>query len=112
MPFPISTSPAQHIFFIQLHGDEATAKARQMIEQMRRKGDSVVPINRCASSWRSASLAGPSTRCGIEQKSLWTGTWLMVARAASGSRGGRRGSGSHEIDRALEIGINIAPRLP
>jgi hypothetical protein len=25
--------------FIQLHGDEATAKAREMVEQMRRKGD-------------------------------------------------------------------------
>ncbi|HEV2547544.1 MAG TPA: hypothetical protein VGU20_09415 [Stellaceae bacterium] len=25
--------------FIQLHGDEATVKARQMVEQMRRKGD-------------------------------------------------------------------------
>jgi hypothetical protein len=25
--------------FIQLHGDQATAKARQMVEQMRRKGD-------------------------------------------------------------------------
>jgi hypothetical protein len=24
---------------IQLHGDEATAKAREMVEQMRRKGD-------------------------------------------------------------------------
>ena len=25
--------------FIQLHGDEATARARQMVEEMRRKGD-------------------------------------------------------------------------
>jgi hypothetical protein len=25
--------------FIELHGDEATAKAREMVEQMRRKGD-------------------------------------------------------------------------
>jgi hypothetical protein len=25
--------------FIQLHGDEATAKAREMVERMRRKGD-------------------------------------------------------------------------
>jgi hypothetical protein len=27
--------------FIQLHGDDATAKAREMVEQMRRKGDHV-----------------------------------------------------------------------
>jgi hypothetical protein len=26
--------------FIQLHGDEATAKAREMVEKMRRRGDS------------------------------------------------------------------------
>jgi hypothetical protein len=26
-------------FFIQLHGDDATAKARAMVEQMRRRGD-------------------------------------------------------------------------
>jgi len=25
--------------FIQLHGDEATAKAREMVEKMRRRGD-------------------------------------------------------------------------
>ncbi|HEV2547228.1 MAG TPA: hypothetical protein VGU20_07815 [Stellaceae bacterium] len=25
--------------FIELHGDEATAKAREMVEEMRRKGD-------------------------------------------------------------------------
>jgi hypothetical protein len=25
--------------FIQLHGDEATAKAREMVERMRRRGD-------------------------------------------------------------------------
>jgi hypothetical protein len=25
--------------FIQLHGDEATARARKMVERMRRKGD-------------------------------------------------------------------------
>ena len=25
--------------FIQLHGDEATAKAREMVEEMRQKGD-------------------------------------------------------------------------
>lgn len=27
------------LLFIQLHGDEATAKAREMVEQMRRKSD-------------------------------------------------------------------------
>ena len=26
--------------FIQLHGDEATVKAREMVKEMRRKGDS------------------------------------------------------------------------
>jgi hypothetical protein len=29
---------AAHLF-IQLHGDEATARAREMVEEMRRKGD-------------------------------------------------------------------------
>jgi hypothetical protein len=32
--------------FIELHGDEATAKAREMVEQMRRKGD-----NEGADTW-------------------------------------------------------------
>jgi hypothetical protein len=32
--------------FIQLHGDEATVKAREMVKQMRRKGD-----NEGADTW-------------------------------------------------------------
>jgi len=35
----LDISRSAHLF-IQLHGDEATVKAREMVEQMRRKGDS------------------------------------------------------------------------
>jgi len=34
----LDTARSAHMF-IQLHGDEATAKAREMVERMRRKGD-------------------------------------------------------------------------
>jgi len=38
-------------FFVHLHGDEATAKARDMMEQMRRKGD-----QDAADTWRQIIL--------------------------------------------------------
>jgi hypothetical protein len=38
-PFPISTSPVRPHQWIQLHGDAATAKAREMVDAMRKKGD-------------------------------------------------------------------------
>jgi hypothetical protein len=38
--------------FIQLHGDEATAKAREMVERMRRKGD-----NDSADTWQRIIVA-------------------------------------------------------
>ena len=34
----LDISRSAHLF-IQLHGDEATVKAREMVEQMQRKGD-------------------------------------------------------------------------
>jgi hypothetical protein len=37
-PSDIDIHRTAHLF-IQLHGDEATAKPREMVEQMRRKGD-------------------------------------------------------------------------
>ena len=48
--------------FIQLHGDEATAKARQMVEEMRRKGD-----HQGADTWLRiivaiSELGGPPTK--------------------------------------------------
>ena len=43
--------------FIQLHGDEATAKARKMVDEMRRKGD-----NDGADTWlRIIAAIGPPT---------------------------------------------------
>ena len=38
---PVSDLDIAHSahLFIQLHGDEATAKARKMVDEMRRKGD-------------------------------------------------------------------------
>ena len=38
-PSPTSTSPAQLHQWIQIHGEAATAKAREMVERMRKKGD-------------------------------------------------------------------------
>jgi hypothetical protein len=39
MPVPdLDITRSAHLF-IQLHGDEATAKARKMVEEMCRKGD-------------------------------------------------------------------------
>ena len=37
-PSDLDIHRSAHLF-IQLHGEEATAKAREMVEEMRRKGD-------------------------------------------------------------------------
>jgi hypothetical protein len=39
-PPPTSTPPASGILGIQRHGDAATAKGREMVQKMRRRGDS------------------------------------------------------------------------
>jgi len=40
-PMPVSDRDIHQLahFFIRVHRDEATAKARKMVEEMRRKGD-------------------------------------------------------------------------
>jgi hypothetical protein len=40
-PMPVSDSDIAHSahLYIQLHGDNATAKAREMVEAIRKKGD-------------------------------------------------------------------------
>ena len=53
-------------WFIQLHGDEATAKAGEMVEQMRRRATMTTPTRGRAALWRSGSSASRRLTRGTE----------------------------------------------
>ena len=62
--------------FIQLHGEKATAKARKMMEEMRRKGD-----HEGANTW----LYIIESMASWEEPSTWCLMWARRPKAASNS---------------------------
>ena len=61
--FDLDIARSAHLF-IQLHGDEATARARKMVEETCRKGDQEGADTWLRITWQSANLVIRHQMCG------------------------------------------------